>query len=91
MREQDEQLLAFCIEQQQHFDSAAWLSYPNQDQAKVAALLLSSVIWYQKSPKLNTLCKQCAWPTAQLTEIVKTTRFDCPRFISRLKKRLSLL
>lgn len=90
MREQDEFLFDFCVAQYGHFDQADWLSHAKHDSVKIAALLLSSASWYKKPQELNALCHRCGWPKAQLPQLVKATRFDCARFMSMLKRRLTI-
>jgi len=90
MRDQDEQLIDFCAAQYHHFDQADWLALATQDSVKVAALLLSGTSWYKKPSEFNALCNRCGWPKASLPEIVKTTCFDCARFMAMLKRRLSI-
>lgn len=90
MREQDQHLFDFCVAQNAHFDQAGWLSQAKQDSIKIAALLLSSASWYDRSRELNALCNRCGWSKALLPALVKANRFDCARFMSMLKTRLSI-
>ena len=91
MRQDDEQLLDFCVEHYQRFNTNAWLLYSDQTRIKIAALLLSCSHWYQKIPELDQLCSLGGWQKDSLPESVKAARFDCARFVAMLKHRLSLL
>lgn len=91
MREDDEALLRFCVDQKQHFVLNDWVQYPNRETIELVVLLLLSATGYNQSERLNQLCKEWRLNPATLPDRIKMSRFDVPRFVSMLKHRLSLI
>lgn len=91
-REAEEFLLDFCHRQRLDFNVDAWFAFPcsNNDELAAAALFLSCVDWYGHEDELrlvaDTLRPGCV---GHFSRLAKAVRFDCSRFSSMLKTRIS--
>lgn len=90
MREDDENLLNFCVKQKINYKQEDWLSYKADSHIKIAALILSCDDDYGRKQELKSLCNHWSLVASSIPEIVKASRFDIPRFISMLQKQVSL-
>lgn len=92
MREQDEQLIQFCTDQSCRFNTEQWIQARKTlgSSIEIAALLLSSTAWYPSSSTVNELCRLQQWQQRQLPGLVKSERFDVPRFLPMLKRSIEI-
>lgn len=93
-RESEDRLFEFCRRQRDCFSGADWLAMPlpgvSKDELAAAALFLSCVDWYGHEDELRrvaqTLHPGCV---GHFAELAKSAHFNCSRFSSMLRARLS--
>ena len=88
-REAEEQFFDFCIRQRGRFSADEWLGFEVVEKRELAAaaLLLAGGDWYGHDEALHAVANVLQ-PGAAFPELVRSTRFDCPRFVNMLKTRL---
>jgi hypothetical protein len=90
-REAEEQLFDFCVRQREHFSPSEWLCFGwvPKDVLGTTALFLAGTAWYGHHDALLRVARQLAGVGLEsFPDLVKRTKFDCPRFSSMLKARL---
>lgn len=91
MRECDVKLIDFCAKQYIDFKQDDWLARHTELSINIAALLLLGTDWYGRKQELSALYPLISLKPSSLPDTIKLERFDTPRFMSMLKKRVSLL
>jgi hypothetical protein len=90
-REAENTLLNFCLEQRRNFSPEKWLNLPGltADEMAVVARFLSGVSWYgNREQMLGVASRLSPDSGANLSEMVKTQRFDCSRFSGLLRAKI---
>jgi hypothetical protein len=90
LREEEAQLLEFCVRQRAAWDSGAWLRRAeNRDLLSVVAFLLASLRWYGHRLELLGVAKELNPEfVSGAADLVSQLRFDCSRFVSMLEAKL---
>ncbi len=90
-RNEESQLLDFCVDQKNNFTREKWSSIPgcSQNDLAAATLFLSSVEWYGHRDDLLSISQKLKpYSEGHLSELVKSTGFNCSRFSNMLKARI---
>lgn len=90
-RVSESQLLELCVRQHAAFLAQEWFDFDRVTSGELAAtcLLLAAGDWYGHRDELLAVAEQlqpgCA---GHVSELVRETCFDCPRFSNMLKRDL---
>lgn len=85
------QLIDFAASQKTHFSKEAWLefskSFAKNKEFEVAVLFLSQTSWFGFRDQLESISEELGIDS-NLSDLVKTTRFECSRFSNMLKAKI---
>lgn len=94
-RDDEEQLLAFSADQRAHFDEAAWVKLAetgpvSRDEVVATALFLGGGYWYGHEEALYRVAERLApGSVGHFADRARAVQFNCSRFDSMLKSRIS--
>lgn len=91
-RSDEMRIWAFCQEQRRQFDASRWLEMPGatREEAAAVSLFLAGVDWYGYREELRKVADQLVPGCVDhFAELALRVQFDCPRFSSMLRTRLS--
>jgi hypothetical protein len=86
-RDLEDQLLAFCLHQKEHFRLSQWLELPVPSDAKATvALYLANATWYGHRLQLFDIAERMhPGSVGHFSELARLTDFDPSRFRGRLE------
>ncbi len=91
-RDSEAKLLDFCACQKGAFQEQAWLETPliDKNEMGVVCLFLAGLDWYGHQQSLSRVAERLLGSSdVKLDALVSSLRFDCLRFSTMLKRRLS--
>lgn len=92
-RESESELLSFCATQRGDFCAEAWTRFEHVEKREMAAvcLFLSGVDWFGHEQGLRKAAHELLnGISTSFAALARELKFDCPRFSSRLKRRLHI-